>query len=114
MNVEWMYFVALIDDAPMLIGANLNRQHWGRIHYEFLAVDVETILIFRKDSRELRLGLLHGMLDRGGDRLIHGRTRILNDRPRSTRTVFRHKISKHHRPICIAVRSRVAATGMNR
>src|SRR5260370_19822353 len=114
MNVEWMYFVALIDDAPMLIGANLNRKHWGRIHHEFLAVDVETILIFRKDSRELRLGLLHGMRDRQRDRLIHGSARILNDRPRSTRTAFRHKISKHHRPIWIAVRSSVEATGMKR
>ena len=59
MNVEWMYFVGPIDDAPMLVGANLNRQHRGRIHHEFLAVDVETIFILRKDSRELRFGLFH-------------------------------------------------------
>src|SRR5258707_2216692 len=90
MDVERMYFVCLVGDAPMLVGAGLNRQHWGRIHHEFPAVDVEAIFIFREDSRELRLGLLHRMLERGGNRLIYWRPPILNDRPRSTPTMFRH------------------------
>src|SRR5258707_6933316 len=114
MNVEWMYFLGPIDDAPMLVGANLNRQHWGRIHRKFPAVDIETIFIFCKDGRELRLGLLHGMLDREGNRLIHRPTRILNDRPRNIRTAFWQEISKHHGSIWISVGSSVEATGMKR
>src|SRR5260221_9320813 len=42
MDVEWMYFVGQIGDAPMLVGADLNGQHWRGIHRELLAVDVET------------------------------------------------------------------------
>src|ERR1700736_6191832 len=112
MNVERMYFVCLVGDAPMLVGAGLNCQHWGRIHHELLAVDVEAIFIFREDSSELWLGLLHGMLECGGNRLIHRRSRILDDRPRSLRTAFRHKISKHHGPIWISVRTSVEASRM--
>src|SRR5258705_5711274 len=107
MNVERMYFVGLIDDAPMLVGANLTRQHWGRIHRKFPAVDIETIFIFCKDSRELRLGLLHGMLDRQGNRRIHGPTRILNDRPRNLRTAFWHAITKNHGSSWIVLASNV-------
>src|SRR5580765_7626748 len=59
MDVERMYLIGPIGDAPMLVGADWNGQHWRRIHRELLAVDVETIFVFRKDSRELRLGLLH-------------------------------------------------------
>jgi len=59
MNVEWMYFVCPIGDAPMLVGAYLNSQHWRGIHGELLAMDVEAIFVFREDSRELWLGLFH-------------------------------------------------------
>src|SRR3954463_5069523 len=53
MNVKWMDLFSRIDNAPVLQRTYVNRQHRPGIHFKFLPVDIETILIFTEGNNEL-------------------------------------------------------------
>src|SRR5258707_15829092 len=46
MDVKWMHLSRWVHDAPVLQRADVHRQHWAGIHFEFLAIYVEARFVF--------------------------------------------------------------------
>src|SRR5213593_3679342 len=55
MDVKRMHFSGWVHDAPVLQRTDIHSQHGTGIHFEFLAVYIETLFIFRESDNELRI-----------------------------------------------------------
>ena len=65
MDVEWMHFFGRILDPPVLQRTDVHRQHGPGIHFEFLAIYIEALFVFREVNYEFRFGIFDSLKDRG-------------------------------------------------